>query len=227
MKKLLLTVLAALTLAACAKDDVLVRYEQDMVLIVDGKMLTDNGLTFTVVENDATSEWTAWKRAFITCDVLRKKTETEYDIRLTDARQVLLKEAVAQGDLSEEKLGDDPIDITYGWIAGGYLNLLTRIVYSPASDKPHLINLVYLGEEEGVQRFRLRHNSYGYYFGAPEIEVPLSVGSSYVSFPIERFLPEGKDSVEVEVIWKWHVATGDGLIPETEEKSDRVILRRE
>lgn len=227
MKKLLLCIMAAVMMtAACKKDDVLVRHEQDMVLITDGKMVTDNGLVFNVVKNDMTPEWTGWKRAFITCDVLRKVSDKEYDIHLTDIHQALLKDIVAVGDLSDEEMGDDPIDIASCWVSGDYINLISHLVYDPASGKAHFINFVYLGEEDGVLRFRLRHNSYGEYFGAPGMEPPFTLGSSYASFPIGKYIPEGKDQVQIEIIWKWHVMSAGVLTPDTEIKSARIRLRR-
>ena len=226
MKKLLSGLLAVLLLTACAKDGVLLRGGQDMVLIRDGKLLTDNGLTFTVAEDGTPSEWRSWQRAFITCDLLRQKSSAEFDIRLTEAHKVLLKEALTEGELPEEEIGDDPIDVVRGWISGGYLNLLFRIAYDPSSGQAHFINLVYLGQEDSVLRFRLRQNSYGYYFGAPGLEGMPGFGIGYVSFPISRFLPEGKDAALVEMTWKWHIAEGGELLPQTEEKSDRALLRR-
>ena len=226
MKRLIFSIVAVLLTAACAKDDVLLRNEQDMVLVVDGKLLTDNGLTFTVVQDDSDAGWEGWQRALVTCDVLRKTSDTGYEVRLTAAQRVLLKDAVEEGELSDEEMGDDPIDIVSGWIAGDYLNLLTRVVFDPDSGQAHFINLVWLGEEDGVVRFRLRHNSFGYYFGAPDVVPPVVLGSSFVTFPVGRFLPEGAQAAEAEVIWKWHVSAEGGLAPETQERSARFILRK-
>lgn len=227
MKRLVPGILAVLMLAACAKDDTLVYNERDMVLINDGKLLTDNGITFTIAEDGTTSEWKSWQRAYITCDVLRQTAAAEYEIRLTEAHKVLLKEALTHGQLPEEEIGDDPIDILYGWVAGDYLNLFTRIAYDPASDRAHFLNLVYLGEADRVLRFRLRHNSYGYYYGAPDVEGVPNFGIAYVTFPIGRFLPESQAAAEVEISWEWHtVSAGGVLLPETEEYSRRIILRR-
>ena len=228
MRKLLFTVLAVLLMAACAKDETLVWNEQDMVFISGTTMTTDNGLVFKVVEDVSRAGWTEWKRAYIVCDVLRKISGAEYEIRLTEARQVLLKEAVADGELADEDLGDDPIDIVHGWVAGGCLNLMTYIAFDPKSDQPHFINLVSLGEKDGVLRFRLHHNSYGCYLGAPDVEPgSLTLGSSLVSFPVDRFLPAGVDAADAEINWKWHIPSEGGpLLPETEEKSARIVLRR-
>lgn len=228
MRRWLPCLAAVLLAAACAKDDTLVRGEQDMACVVDGRLLTDNGMTFIVTEEEpGGAGWREWDRAVIVCDVLRQRSEKEFEIRLSEARRVLLKDAVEDGELSEEELGDDPADVVYGWVSGGYLNLLTQITYDPASDRKHLIHLVFLGEDENGLRFRLRHNASGYAYGAPGVTPPLTLGRSYVSFPVTRFLPEGADAAAFSLTWKWHRTDAAGnLLPETQEQSRRGIIRR-
>ena len=228
MRKRLFCLAAVLLTAACApKEEVLVRGEQDMVCIMDGKMLTDNGLTFLVVEEEAgTAGWRDWDRAIISCDLLRQRSATEFEIRLSEANRVLLKDVADDGTIPEEELGDDPVDVLYGWVSGGYLNLLICIVHDPSSDRKHFINLVCLGNDENGVRFRLHHNSYGYYFGAPGVTSTPTLGRSYVSFPVSRFLPAGKENIEFELSWKWHISEAGNLFPETREESRRGVIRR-
>ena len=221
MRKWLL--LCGLVLAiSCGRDDTLLRGERTMADIRDGVLTTDNGLTYHIAEDETSTEWKSWNRTFITCDILRQRSEKAFDIRLTEAHSVLRKEVVAEGAIPDETLGDDPIQITSGWVSGGYINLLLRVVFRP-EDEPHLINLVRLPDASGTTvRFRLRHNSHGDYYGAPGVEPPLSFGIAYVSFPVPSDLPEadGADGTQVEIRYRWHLTDESGnLLPETEEKS--------
>lgn len=227
MKKWLL--LCGLALAiSCGRDDTILLGERTMADIQDGVMTTDNGLTYHIAEDETSTEWKSWNRTYITCDILRQRSDKAFDIRLTEAHSVLRKEVVAEGSIPDETLGDDPILITSGWISGGYINLLLRVVFRP-EDEPHLINLVRLPDEKGMLRLRLRHNSHGNYYGAPGIEPPLTFGMAYVSFPVPADLPSTYGSAElpVEIRYRWHLTDGDGnLLPETEEKSLTGYLHR-
>ena len=221
MRRGWLLFLFLLLAVACGRDDVILHGETTMADIRDGVLVTDNGLTYHIAEDRTSSEWKSWQRTFVTCDILRQRSDKAFDIRLIEAHSVLRKEPVPEGAVPDETLGDDPVQITAGWVSGGYLNLMLRVVYRP-EDEPHLINLVRLPDEDGTVRFRLRHNSHGDYYGAPGVEPPLSFGLSYVSFPVPADLPaaDGLAGVPVEIRYRWHLTDGNGnLLPETEEKS--------
>ena len=224
MRKFLTPLLCILLLAAgCGRDDTILYGEQTFADIRDGVLVTDNGLAYHVSEDNTSTEWKSWNRVLLTCDVLRQRDDKGFDIRLTDARFVLRKEPVAEGAIPDETLGDDPAQITAGWISGGYLNLALRVVYKP-EDEPHLINLVRLPDEAGTVCFRLRHNSHGDYYGAPGVEPPLSFGVSYVSFPVAADIPDG---MKLEIRYRWHLTDANGnLLPEKEIKSLTGFVRR-
>ena len=223
MRRFLTLLCMLLLAAACSRDDTILYGEQVMADFKDGVLVTDNGLSYHVSEDNTSTEWKSWNRVLLTCDILRQRSDKTFDIRLTDARFVLRKETVTEGSIPDETLGDDPVQITAGWISGNYINLALRVVYRP-EDEPHLINLVRMPDEAGTVCFRLRHNSHGSYYGAPGVEPPLSFGVSYVSFPVPSDIQDG---AKMEIRYRWHLADADGnLLPQTEEKSLTGIIRR-
>ena len=233
MRKWWILLAGLLLLAACTEDNAILLNEQAMVNITDGRMVTDNGLTYQVAEDHTNAGWKTLKRAWIRCDVLRQRSATEFDIALQEARSCLLKDPVRSGSVDPGSLGDDPVLPREGWFSNGLLNLLVQLAYVPSSDNPpNVFNLLFDEQERTADtlRFELRLNSSGRYYGAPGHETlgdDLSVAATYCSFPVLGFLPEGKDEAVVRITSRWYKSDVDGqLLPETETVTRTGKLRR-
>ncbi len=218
--------LAALT--SCKKDDTLRYYNNTMGNVVDGTFTSDQGNIFTVVEQNCAEGWEDMKRAFVSCDVLRKVegTENEYEIRLNACHSVLTKDIVNKtvADADTEMAVQDPVNIADFWIAGGFVNMYLQFEVRSGSTKKHLINFV-LDEEAsngGKYVFNLRHNAFGESIIYNDNETVLA--GSFVSFPINDLINE--DSAELVVSYNWYKSAGQGWSSDTQEYSFTVPYTR-
>ena len=228
---LLLLAAFSLILASCKKDNTLMYGNLTMGNFVGDKFISDQGNEFTIVENNTGETFEGIERAIMQCDVLNKieGTENGYDVRVSYVSEVLTKapieSEVAAAD--PEKLVEDPINVDYAWVAGGYLNLylLFEVQYSPkVENSKHMVNLVYtLSKEEsksaaeneaGKYTFTLRHNAYGETLTKEEeIEdqvqlqsselIQWGLGGGYVSFQLSELITEKE--AEITINWKEHV----------------------
>lgn len=73
------------------------------------------------------------------------------------------------------------------------------------SETKHLVNLVYSKDEQGRYVLNLRHNAFGEVW-TEENASKMMTGSSYVSFPITKFIKE--DNAKLVFKWKWHKDVG-------------------
>ena len=81
---ILITLAAALLVlsaASCAKDDTLYYNNITMGNIVDGRIVSDQGNTFNIVEQLCPARLDTMTRALVNCDVIRQTAgkEKEYD----------------------------------------------------------------------------------------------------------------------------------------------------
>ncbi|MBO7545069.1 MAG: hypothetical protein J6T02_05830 [Bacteroidales bacterium] len=209
MKRLLVAAIAAIFLLAvsCKEDSVLMYNVITFGDMVDGAFITDRGLTYHITTRDCDEFPEDQTRFLIVCDVLKKLSDTEYNIRLTSYLVPLVKAPVDEGTIPEEELGDDPINVGTGWISAGYLNIQGLLYFKQIDGAKHVINLV---REEGpfpddTLYYRLHHNANGEYPGGEISMDEMVYGYVYCCFPIADDLPEEKESMPVKLSWKWLV----------------------
>ena len=208
---------------SCKHDDTLVYNNLTMGNVVDGTFVSDMGNIFNVTENPCYKDLGTMKRALVLCDVLNKVegTDNEYDIRLNGATEVLVKEPVTKvsADNDKDMSTEDPIDITYLWISGGYLNtyLMFEFKYDGQTHQKHLVNLVYDQEnsKDGRYEFILRHNAFGE-TSSNDAE-SITLGGNYVSFPISDIIKE--DSAEIVIRCRWYKTVSGGILSDIQDKS--------
>ena len=210
MKRLLAAALAAISILAtsCKEDSVLMYNVITFGNLEDGAFITDRGITYHITSRDCEDFPEEQTRFLIICDVLKKISDTEYNIRLNSFLVPLVKEPVNEGDIPEAELGDDPINIGTGWISGGHLNIQALFYFKQLEGKKHVINIV---REEGpypddTLYYRLHHNADGEYPGGDVDIEEMVLGYAYCCFPIADDLPEEKDAMPVKITWRWLVA---------------------
>ena len=138
MKKyfLPLLLLFAAALTSCLKDSTFsVSNYQDFATAYNGDLITDQGVTLHVVENQTGStEWkTEGRRFYILCDIQNRNM----DIVLKQFLNVNILEPSELSTMEEE--GTDPLVIKDSAIGGGYFNIFYSYYYKPASDFDHTI----------------------------------------------------------------------------------------
>lgn len=155
------------------------------------------------------------QRAFVIFNELEQPVEGyDYNILVRQIREVLTKDIVTMGgENTEEKIGDDKINITYMWISSDHKYLTIEFQYygTHSEDKKHFLNLVINdaqssptaeGEEDtngGTDsdddfiNLEFRHNSEG--------DSPVHLGEGYVSFKLDEIKDrmEGKKGLRIRV----------------------------
>lgn len=220
MKKIVFAALAAITAAFCAVsciDDPLIAGEQAFCTVRDGKIYTDEGLTYNVVDWDSQAVWDTLKRVYIYCDVVKKVSDTEFDIHLLYFEPMYLVPGVKLSECVDTLVGTDPIRFYQGWITGKesrYMNVRFTYMYY---EKQHTVNMVYddIASSEDTVKFQLRHNAYGE-TAESTVGPYLTAGQAFLSMPLDQYMPAGKDSVVVAVGYDWYKTQGDYFMPTTE-----------
>lgn len=129
---------------SCLKEDTFsIQGYQDFATAYQGKLVTDNGLSLTIVKNESGNE--NWKnegeRFLILCDILNHNLETT----LKGVQDVDIVHPVPYTESEDEP--DDPVDVFNHSISGGYINLAMNVFGDPSGDKDHLITFYYTANE--------------------------------------------------------------------------------
>ena len=211
-------VCAALTLTSCFGNEDYMYSGLEMVNVVSqNRLQNDDGTVFNIVESVVGNLPADVKRAMISCDVLKNtegKTD-EYDIRLLDFAQSLVKDPILSGAAVPDTLGNDPICANQIWMTKGYINGLFQVIVLDGSKQEHTVNLVYdeARSHSDTLFFNIRHNAYGDSIEPQENrDKYYYYNSGYFSFPVSAYIPEGKESVVVHLDWDWFETAGGALI---------------
>ena len=140
MKRILLPLLCCLMAVSCLKEDTFsIQGYQDFATAYQGKLVTDNGLSLTIVKNESGNE--NWKnegeRFLILCDILNRNLETT----LKNVLHVDIEEALPYTE--EENEPDDPVEVMRQSISGGYINLALEYFANPSSNAAHVLSCYY------------------------------------------------------------------------------------
>ena len=212
LRNIIISLVAILpVLTSCKQDDTLQYNNMTMGNITDGTFVSDLGNIFNVVEKNCSGDLTSMKRALLLCDVLNKVegTENEYDIRLNQMSEVLVKNPITKSDAddADETRVADPILIDQMWISGGYINMYVTLPYKQSSKTIHEINLVKTETKDGYE-FRLVHNANGETM-TDSTMYDFVEGGGYFSFPISSIITE--DEADVRIVWKWYRTLGTSI----------------
>lgn len=153
------------------------------------------------------------QRAFVIFNELEQPVEGyDYNILVRQIREVLTKDIVTMGgENTEEKIGDDKINVTYMWISSDrkYLTIEFQYYGTHSEDKKHFLNLVINdaqpsptadnadGDNENTGddfiNLEFRHNNEG--------DSPVQLGEGYVSFKLDEIKDrmEGKKGLRIRV----------------------------
>ena len=216
MKKMILAVLGSiavvLSLDSCKKDTTLSYNNETLGNVVDGTFVSDNGNIYHIVEQNCAGKIDTMNRVYMISDILEKTEggkDEEYNIRLNYLIEPLCKDMELKSELSAEddaEMGNDPIHLSEGWFSGGYFNAIVYTEFEVGSEVKHLINVVVDDSKtDGKLHMSLRHNAYGE--TVSELlndETKIVIGKSIVTFPIAKFMPEGKDELKVIVSYPWY-----------------------
>lgn len=125
---------------SCLKEDMFsIQGYQDFATAYQGKLVTDNGLSLTIVKNESGNE--NWKnegeRFLILCDILNRNLETT----LKGVQDVDIVHPVPYTESEDEP--DDPVDVFNHSISGGYINMVLEYYTNPTSNTAHVLSFYY------------------------------------------------------------------------------------
>jgi len=210
MKRFFILLAVALAAVSCIGDDTILCRDTVMGNIKAGVLYTDGGLMYNIVETNVNVEVKDTVRILAVCDVIRQTgdSDTEYDVRLVGYTIPLCKEALTASEVSDwDAVGNDPAGLQTGWFSGGYFNMYLQYCFDSSSKTVHTLNLVFddLRSNDDTLFFELRHNAYGEtYSEETKDNENLAINYAYASFPIEKYLPSGKESVVMSLDWRWY-----------------------
>ena len=147
------------------------------------------------------------QRAFVIFNQLDEKVEGyDYNVEVRNIRNILTKDIVTmdEEENTEEKIGDDKINLTYMWFTNDskYLTIEFQYFGTHSENKKHFLNLVIKPQIEPIEEseddnyldLEFRHNDEG--------DSPARLGEGYVSFKINdeiKQLADGKKGLRIRV----------------------------
>lgn len=221
MKKFLLALALPVLLAACNKmEDVLMYDDISFGEVVSGKIVTDAGNTYNVVESKLSDD--SWKNAgryIFDCDILTKVSDGNYNVRLHDFAPVKVVNALKSSEISAEARGNDGVLASQVWMSGPGANILVQYTAVKNSNMFHDINLV-LDEERSKDKhlyFVLTHNGNGETFDNEEVSLDnLGIYSKYYTFDIRELVKGLSGSYTLTFEYDWFISSGQELLREKE-----------
>lgn len=189
----------------------------------NGNIVNDKGTRFYIVENKVpTIKIDTMKRFLLVFDVLKNEARTgqEYDIEVTDAARVDVRDILVKSECNMDELGTDGITLSSAWISKGYLNALGTYTMETNSTKAHRIEFVYNDTKSNSDTlyFNLTHNAYGDSYDNKDKDASsLTKASEYVSFPISKYIEKLTKPIVISINWSWFITGNDGYLKREKE----------
>lgn len=213
----ILPVLSALLLAGCnMEDELLITNHYMMGTIVDGRILSDEGIWYNVVEQTCEGDIFAETRAFIVCDIVKNRCtskENAYDIRL---KRFNTATVMQHEKGSTEGKDREPVCVDFVWASGIYLNFHVQYWTVSGSDSAHEFSAVIeeLPHDTYPIVVNLCHNAGGVYPGAEGYEeTKFEITDAYLSIPLTNYYENGKVySYYYTVKYPWYKTDDNGKL---------------
>lgn len=218
----IIAAMTLLTAVSCQKDDTLRYNNYTMGNIVDGKFVSDQGNTFTVVEQNCPGKLDTMKRAIVLCDVLYQEADGSYAVRLNNMQKVLTKSPLMSSTTTDEDiLKKDPLILSDMWISGGYINMKITIPVKVGSKTPHTLNLMLddSAASEGKYTFSILHNAEGEILSSESNNSNMVLANAFASFPMTSIIKE--EEAEIKINWKSYKISNQFIV--SSETIDRDV----
>ena len=164
------------------------------IYLDDGAVLKPVAWNIPPWEED---EWKDGSRILVNFTILEDETnetgEVEsYLVKVNEAKKILMKGVLDITEENADSIGNDPIVVQKYWMTDSLISF--KLKYW-GYYQVHYLNLVQDPDEatteDGKVRLELRHNANG-----DEESIPYT---AYVSFTLNQFREEGKDSIVFEI----------------------------
>lgn len=178
-------------------------------LLAPDKLQTDGGDIYHISQNNAGANIPdTLKRVMTRCDVMSpvEGRANEYYVRLMEFASAIVEDPVLKSDMDETVVGNNGLNISSGWISGGYLNAYVFIPMLRPTKVNHTINLVFddIRSNADTLYFEMRHNALGECPENPDIPLTsFEFAGTYTSFPLEGILESGKKPI-CHIEWDWY-----------------------
>lgn len=225
--KYITSALLSIFVCSCAADFSLHYGNITMGNFVEGKFISDQGLTFNIVERTCSVDIDTLERAMISCDILTCTGESQYNVRLTDFNPIFSKYPVDSTSVTDNDIfKEDPLSINEVWYSGGYLNMHINVPVKENSRQKHLVNLVRNDMESstGMHEFTFKHNAFGEVITADDYDFIPS--SAYISFPIAQLFKDDEQNIQIILNWTSNEETDGILSKETRRNTTSLEIER-
>lgn len=232
MKKYLFVVLAAIAVfVGCNKESALYYGMMTMGQVKEnGNIVTDEGLTYVIAENNSEGDYKSLGRIMILCDVLEKlEDDNTYSIRLQDFSSVVISSPLRLSVYPESWFGADAIQMKSGWFSGGYLNMFVTMTMIQNSTTSHDIRLMFddTVDNSDTLHFYLKHDGKGETYESAKDKSKVVEAGGYVSFPINAFVPSDVKGIYVRIDWDWYKTATSEYTTETEHHTETTYYQVE
>lgn len=214
MKKFLILFVAALIgMSACnvnSEDGFIIYNDTELCSVVDGKIVTDNGLTYEIIENLTDAKLEEYNRAIIVCDILKLNEDGSYQIKLKSITKIQIKDYIDAASLPDGIIPTGlPVSPQSIWFSGGYLNIGFSFYIKEGSSTAHSIDLIAKRPTQDGEALTLylRHSAEGETGDNINYGEYTLVGS-YISFKADDLFPINT-TTDMEVKWNWFRDNGD------------------
>jgi len=222
MKKITILIIAISTLAlsSCFKTDPTVYGCIDICFVNNSALVSDYGSTYHVMETSI-EDWKYKNRIYISFDILETINNSEYNIRLNEYTEYVIKNALVKSTSSPDLQGEDAVYLNQGFFSGSipYFNIQCVYARKKNSTSIHDVNLVYddtLSDETNAV-FHLTHNAFGdTYKEGVDVKDCESVAMCY-TFPVSEFFHKGVGMVDITIDYYWYKENSTGTTTELQK----------
>ena len=235
MKRFLIAAVVLVTsvlfIVSCISRDDTLYYGLTDYGVVQGanRILTDDDIVLTIVQKECNENLDTMGRVAVFCDLLRKVSETEYEINLREIQSMkIVSPVLSTSPQAEARVYDDPVCLQTAWFSGGYLNLTLSYYVKKGSTTPHTLLFVEdrpcFDETQDIQidiNLRIYHEGGGESFANPDIDMDqLNQVNTFVSIPFGSLDPyhggPAQDDTVVRLTRLWHLYDSGVLERETQ-----------
>lgn len=214
MKKitLLTIIISSLALSSCFKTDPVVYGCTDICSVQNSALVSDYGPIYHVMETTL-EDWQFKNRIYISFDVLENVGNSEFNIRLNEYTEYMLKNTVVMSTCSADVVGKDAVYANNAFLSGASPLFNIQCVYARKKNSTslHDINLVYddtVSDDTNIT-FHLTHNAFGdTYMEGVDLKDCESVAKCY-SFPVSQYLKKGVGMIAITIDYNWYKTVGN------------------
>lgn len=209
--KLAVAAILSLTLASCFDEpDAIITNSYEFVTVSGDHLISDQGVTYYVVEDESDQAWAGCERLFVLLDVLRLNSQGNgYEIRIHGYAKAEMKAAKVKSLTSEDACGKEPVAMYEGWGFNSQTKMFSLsyvYAFDKTSNSVHFTNIVFDDERSAGNDtvfLKLAHQGNGEILtDTNSSNIKFTLG--YGTFDLTEAFGTRKGSVPVKMEYDWY-----------------------